>query len=143
MVDEPPVSMTATHFSPTMKPMLAISSCPGTSSANCLPKCTKTLGLGSRRLKPLRRSAANAIGQASSQMAMCGLAAPIGRGVVCLRFRIDRIDRDGQRQGNAGSDSQRRILAQGNAGFRIEQHTAAGIYPDVRNVVSRNGISGD
>src|SRR5450631_1035603 len=142
MVDEPPVSMTATHFPPTMKPMLAISSCPGTSSANCLPKCTKTLGRGSLRLNDCRTSAANAIGQASSNTAMRGLAAPIGRGVMCLRFRIHRVDRDGQRQGNVGSDSQRGILTQGNAGFRIEQHTGAGINPDVRNVVSRNGIPG-
>src|SRR4029077_18345273 len=39
---EPPVSMTATHWVPTTKLRLAMSSCPGASSGKGLPGCTKT-----------------------------------------------------------------------------------------------------
>src|ERR1700721_432111 len=142
MPTEPPVSMTATHVSPTMKPRLAISSCPGASSGSGRPICTKTPGAGSLRLKPSRTAAAQASGNASSQTATRDSATPIGRGVMRLRLRVQRIDCDWQGQHAIGGDSQRRILAQGYSRIRVEQRRAAGIHPNWGDIVGGNGIAG-
>src|ERR1700679_212432 len=142
MPAEPPVSMTATHVLPTMKPRLAMSSWPGVSSGSGRPICTKTPGAGSLRLKPSRTAAAQTSGHASSQAAMRDSAAPIGRGVMCLRLRIQRVDRDGQGQCSIGGDSQRRILAQGYSRVRVEQRTAASVHPNVGDIMGGNGVAG-
>ncbi len=64
-----------------------------------LPMCTKTPGSGSIRSKPVARRAARRTRSAQTKQPRDGecadSAAPIGCGVMCLRLRIQRIDRDG------------------------------------------------
>src|SRR5689334_12188215 len=153
--------MTATQRVPTMKPMFAMSSWPGASSASILPTWTNTLGATSSTSSGVGFSARAIAAQVKKTISAAHVrrcvetrpvierpseSAAVRSGTVPRRremrlLRIDCIDRDGRGERPIARDANGRIFTDRDAGVGFEQGLVAGTQKNVRHIVRRNRVA--